>query len=202
MLSIFQVAALFAVQATLALASIVEYGFHHSTEVAWAIICSYLTYRAIVYVWRYKIRNHPATKQTYYTIVKLFRLDSGFSEDPVEQVEILGSKDIDLVSDSPRENTKRVRSNRRVPYAVRVSLVAKAEVGLLPRGRASELVYAKLCRTEMIKHGVRPSHIAHIVPIAVAACFVPLDSDFLAASILRCKPLQESRARLGPEVNK
>ena len=91
-----------------------------------------------------------------------------------------------------------MKSHRRVSYAVRVAHDAKAEVGLLANTKANELVYARVCREAMIKHNVRKAHIAHTLPIAVAACFIPLDSDFLAASLRQSREMTERRALLGP----
>lgn len=145
-----------------------------------------------------KITVHPATVKTFHSMVLMFQQESMFCEDAVPVVGLGIDEDADLTSESVRKDIKLVKSHRRISYAVRVAHVAKASVGLLANTKANELVYARLCRDEMIKHAVRPSHIAHMVPLAVAACFVPLDSDFLAASLRQCSEMQERRALLGP----
>lgn len=144
-----------------------------------------------------KITVHPATKKTFNHMVKCFQRESMFCEERIPNATIDIEHDADLTTESVRKEIKLVKSSRRVPYAVRVAHVAKAQVGLLSDCKANELVYARLCREEMIKHGVRPSHIAHMVPLAVAACFIPLDSDFLAHSIRSSKLFKERRGLVG-----
>lgn len=90
-----------------------------------------------------------------------------------------------------------VRPNRKMHYAARVALIAKAEVAQLEHTKANELVYRRICRDEMVKHGVRPTHIAKILPLAVACCFVQTNEELLADAILEsetvqnCKPARE-----------
>lgn len=168
----------------------------NSTAVVLGTLCTIGAVTAIRWVWDFQHKLHPATKDTWKRIVKLFHEETAFCEDAPGVEVPVGNEDKDLYKDPECEDIKRVKSNRRIPYAVRVAHLAKAQVGLLRRSHANELVYGKICREEMIKHGVRPSHIAHIVPLAVAACFVPLDADILADSLMRCDKMKERHALL------
>lgn len=179
----------------------------HSTEVVWAAACGTLFYVGLRYIFQLHITVHPSTKRVFREMVLMFQEESMFTEETIPATPVtVGDTDADLTrptipgqSDStqaPQE--KGVKSHRRVHYAVRVAHMAKAELGLMSNTKASELVYARVCREAMIKHGVRKSHIAHLVPLAVAACFIPLDEDFLAASIRQSREMQERRALLGP----
>lgn len=174
----------------------------NSTVVTWACVCAWLGYVAFRYIFKIKVTIHPAAVETFEIMVRKFQAESMFAEETIPCVLSVGDKDADLTPDPQREDIKIVKSSRRVSYAVRVAHVAKAQVGLLANSRANELVYSRLCREEMVKHGVRPSHIAHMVPLAVAACFIPLDSDFLAASIRQGEGMRERRALLGPSWEK
>jgi len=139
--------------------------------------------------------------------VLMFQTESMFCEEAIPTTAVGTAIDADLTEATlPCQSVttqvhpeKAIKSSRRVHYAVRVAHLAKAEVGLLSNSKANELVYARVCREAMIKHGVRKSHIAHAVPLAVAACFVPLDADFLSASIRQSAMMQERRALLGPQ---
>jgi len=172
------------------------YLFEHSTQVVTAVACAYACYRCIRLIFVIKITVHPATEKTIRDMIQRFQSESMYSED-VDAVMVGTTLDADLTSDPVSKEVKRVRSSRRVAYAVRVAFLAKAKVGLLANNRANELVYARLCREFMQEHGVRPSHIAHQVPLAVAACFIPLDTDFLAASIRSHEDFKERRSLLG-----
>nr|UOF93435.1 RNA polymerase pre-readthrough protein [Tobacco necrosis virus D] len=174
----------------------------NSTAVTWGLVCVWLAYVSLRFLFQVKITVHPAARETFESMVRKFQAESMFSEEAIPCVASVGDKDADLTPDPQREDIKIVKSSRRVSYAVRVAHVAKAQVGLLANSRANELVYSRLCREEMVKHGVRPSHIAHMVPLAVAACFIPLDSDFLAASIRQGEGMKERRALLGPSWEK
>lgn len=167
----------------------------HSFECLVAGMLAWFCYWVIPRIFLIRIGLHPATVQTYNDILARFQEETRLCE-RVEDVTVpVGDADSDLFQDPVCRDLKQVRSSRRIPYAVRVAHLAKAQVGLLANTRANELVYARICREEMIKHGVRPSHIAHLVPLAVAAAFIPTDSDFLAASIRRCSQMKE-RTRL------
>nr|UHS72205.1 MAG: hypothetical protein 1 [Betanecrovirus sp.] len=169
----------------------------HSVAVTLAVVLLAGFVWCIRKIFVVRVTIHPAATETYQRMLLLFQFESMFSDETHHVSTNIGDKDADLLPDPQSENTKIVKSSRRVSYAVRVAHVAKAQVGLLANTKANELVYARLCRDEMIKHGVRPSHIAHSVPLAVAACFIPLDADFLAASIRNSSELRERVALLG-----
>lgn len=148
----------------------------------------------IVFIYRHHYRIHPATVVVYRKMVELFQAESRYSEEGPEVT--VGDYDGDIFFECEGRDVMSVRSHRRVSYAVRVAHAAKAQVGLLSNTRANYLVYQRLCRDEMVKHRVRPSHIAHSLPLAVAACFIPLDSDWLGASIMRSDELKERVSRM------
>jgi hypothetical protein len=173
-----------------------EYICENSAWVSLILVCTAGFIFCTQYVFQVKVTVHPAASRTIKDIIDRFQAESMYSED-VDAVMVGTTLDADLTSDPVSKEVKRVRSSRRVAYAVRVALLAKAKVGLLANNRANELVYARICREAMQEHGVRPSHIAHQVPLAVAACFVPLDTDFLAASIRQHSDFKERRSLLG-----
>lgn len=179
-----------------------EFVVSHTTECTWAACCLLLAWAILKYVVSFRVTLHPATSKVFREIVLRFQEESMFCDEAIPNSALEVDTDIDLTHEPVRQDIKLVRSNRRVPYAVRVAHLAKAQVGLLSNIKANELVYARICRDEMIKHGLRPSHIAHMVPLAVAACFVPLDADFLAASLRQCAEMSERRALLGPGLGK
>jgi hypothetical protein len=170
----------------------------HTTEVVWATACAVGAWFTFRYVLSFRVTLHPATSQVFSEIVRRFQEESMLSDAGCPAVAVGEDVDVDLTPEPVRKDIKLVRSHRRVPYAIRVAHLAKAQVGLLANTKANELVYARICRDEMVKHGLRPSHIAHMVPIATAACFVPLDEDFLAASLRQCSEMTARRALLGP----
>jgi len=184
---------------------LLEWTLVHSTEVVWGCVCLSLGWIAFRWIFKIKVTIHPATSRVFQEMVLAFQRESMFCEETIETTAIGNELDADL-TDSPLLQTvgttarreKLVKSNRRVAYAVRVAHDAKAEVGLLANTKANELVYARVCREAMNKHNVRKAHIAHTLPIAVAACFIPLDSDFLAASLRQSSEMTERRALLGP----
>lgn len=188
---------LFAILVSLLL-TLIEWCLENSTLVVWAITCTTGAYLVFKYVLSFRVTLHPATSKVFADMVLAFQRESMFCEGVVPNVAIGDDLDADLTHEPVRQDIKLVRSNRRVPYAVRVAHLAKAQVGLLSNVKACELVYARVCRDEMVKHGLRPSHIAHMVPLAVAACFIPLDADFLAASLRQCAQMKDRRALLGP----
>jgi len=178
----------------------------HSTEVTWGTICVVIGFLLFRYVFALRVTVHPATTRVVTQMIQMFQEESMFCEEGIPHMCVGDELDADLTlpstpgqSDNTQEpQEKAIKSKRRVHYAIRVAHLAKAEVGLLSNTKANELVYSRICREAMIKHGVRKSHIAHAVPIAVAACFVPLDEDFLAASIRQSTQMKERWSLLGP----
>lgn len=193
-----------------ALFVVFEFILTHSTQVLWASICVVGGVMLFRRIFQIRITLHPATSRVFSEMVSMFQQESMYCEEAITSVAIGTELDADLtnspllqtVGTTARTEEKLVKAHRRVPYAVRVAHLAKSEVGLLANTKANELVYARVCREAMIKHGVRRSHIAHIVPLAVAACFIPLDEDFLAASLRQCAEMRERRALLGPVCSK
>lgn len=178
----------------------------HSVQVTWGCASVVIGYFLFRHVFAIKVTVHPATTKVVSQFIQMFQEESMFCEEGIPHMCVGDELDADLTpptssgqSDSTQEPLeKAIKSKRRIHYAVRVAHLAKSEVGLLNNTKANELVYARLCREAMIKHGVRRSHIAHAVPIAVAACFMPLDEDFLAASIRQSSQMKERWSLLGP----
>nr|UHS72211.1 MAG: hypothetical protein 1 [Tombusviridae sp.] len=125
---------------------------------------------------------HHSTEKAIKIIGKVF------SDPDVDCEYMTNGGDRDLIAD---KNMTKVRTQRKFHYFARVALLAKAQVGLLKRSQANEMVYRRLCRDEMVKHELRPTDIARMLPLAVAACFAKTDEDFLAESILGHKDLRE-----------
>ncbi len=189
-----------------ALSIITYYIATHSTEVTWGTMCVIIGYFLFRYVFALRVTVHPATERVIAQMIQMFQEESMFCEEEIPHMCVGDEIDADLTSptstgqsDSTQEpQEKAIKAKRRIHYAIRVAHLAKAEVGLLNNTKANELVYKRICREEMIKHRVRKSHIAHNLPIAVAACFVPLDEDFLASSIRQSSQMKERWSLLGP----
>jgi hypothetical protein len=186
----------------IALINLTEFCLLHSTQIVWGLVCCFGCWWLLNKVFKIKVTIHPATVDTFESMVRMFQRESMFCEANIPTTSVGIDEDADLTCQIESKDIKLVKSNRRVSYAVRVAHIAKAQVGLLDNTKANELVYSRLCRDEMVKHGVRPSHIAHMVPLAVAACFIPLDSDFLAASLRRSDLMKERRSLLGSPIYK
>jgi len=146
------------------------------------------------------VKLHPKARESVNTIIACFKTEGLFKFGA--EAEKCDNLDSDLIPGAENTEVKRVRPNRKLSYASRVAQSVKAQVGLLKYSKANEMVYARLVRTEMKSHGVRPAHIAHLAPIAVAACFIPLDSDILAASMRQTAEFQELQAQMGPDSSK
>lgn len=74
-----------------------------------------------------------------------------------------------------------VRQRRR--YLRKVVLEARAHFPPMRRTQANTLVLDRWFRDTMREHGLRPSHIAVIKPLAVAAFYVRLDAEIAAAEL-------------------
>lgn len=138
--------------------------------------------------WWNKPYVHPLTKATMKEIAAAQRED-----EECDEMVTLG----DLLAPTADEDVTAVRSGCRGKYANRVATNVRAQVGLLELSAANRLVYQRLCREEMVNHKVRPTHIAQLLPIAVAACFVPSSADLLASSMLRSSQYRKLRNQLG-----
>lgn len=69
------------------------------------------------------------------------------------------------------------------PFIAYIVVQAKAEFGLLKRLEANRLMVRKFLLELMKAQGMRPTHIAQHLDIAVAMVFVPSDSDIIAHKI-------------------
>lgn len=69
-------------------------------------------------------------------------------------------------------------------FAFYMGGLAKGEFGLMKRTEANRLVVQHWIRDKMKEHGVRPSHLSQLLPIAVAVAFLPTRADIMAAQIL------------------
>jgi hypothetical protein len=111
------------------------------------------------------------------------------------------SKEVCEPDSSAEESQTKVRRNKPVPYATRVALEARAQVGLLKPGTANTLVYQRICRDIMKEHGVRPTHMALLLPTAVAACFMPSDEDIVASHMIAGSKQTSRRSKLAAVSN-
>ena len=87
------------------------------------------------------------------------------------------------LEESDKLEEGRVPAKQRNRFAAFVARQAKAEFGLPKRTEANRLVVQKFCRDFMREHGVRATHISHLLPIAVELTFVPTESDVFAAKL-------------------
>lgn len=97
-----------------------------------------------------------------------------------------------------RVSEKRQKLPKRgLPYATRVGLEARAQVGLLERTKANFLVYQRICRDIMKEHGVRTTHIATTLPVAIAAAFNPSMNDIISSRAIGGEVISERHRLLG-----
>lgn len=66
---------------------------------------------------------------------------------------------------------------RRARWVVKAATMAKVKFGLLQQTEANELMVSDYIRKLMVEHGVRPSHIVQLYPLAVALAFMPSRSE-------------------------
>jgi hypothetical protein len=97
-----------------------------------------------------------------------------------------------------RVSEKRQKLPKRgLPYATRVGFEARAQVGLLERTRANYLVYQRICRDIMKEHGVRATHIAAALPVAISAAFTPSDTDIISSRAMSGATVSRLHSLLG-----
>lgn len=66
---------------------------------------------------------------------------------------------------------------RRARWVVKAATMAKVKFGMLSLSEANELMVSDYIRKLMVEHGVRPSHIVQLYPLAVALAFNPSSSE-------------------------
>jgi len=66
---------------------------------------------------------------------------------------------------------------RRARWVVKAATMAKVKFGALSQTEANELMVSDYIRKLMAEHGVRPSHIVQLYPLAVALAFCPSASE-------------------------
>jgi hypothetical protein len=66
---------------------------------------------------------------------------------------------------------------RRARWVVKAATMAKVKFGILSLTEANELMVSDYIRKLMVEHGVRPSHIVQLYPLAVALAFNPSSSE-------------------------
>lgn len=66
---------------------------------------------------------------------------------------------------------------RRARWVVKAATMAKVKFGMLSLTEANELMVSDYIRKLMVEHGVRPSHIVQLYPLAVALAFNPSSSE-------------------------
>lgn len=108
---------------------------------------------------------------------------------PETIVDALNDDTDDAHGDGPLD-VSGVRQRRR--YLRRVVLEARAHFPPMRRTQANTLVLDRWFRDTMREHGLRPSHIAVIKPLAVAAFFVRLDAEIAAAELTASSVVREA----------
>lgn len=131
-------------------------------------------------VYKFEIIYVETTSEVEEAISEVCRT---LDKESVPDIVVEDNLDPDLVIFHGCRDVLNVRRGRKMAYSARVSLLAKSQVGLLKFSKANQMVYQRICRDEMIKHGLRPTHIAKILPLAVASCFIKTFEEELAEKI-------------------
>jgi hypothetical protein len=102
-------------------------------------------------------------------------------EDQVEGVfGDLFAEEPDALQDlSRRLNMPTLRSR----WVVKAAALAKAKFGLVSDTPANQLMLSDFIRKAMTEHGIRPSHIVQLYPLAVALALCPSESEIQAARL-------------------
>lgn len=79
-------------------------------------------------------------------------------------------------------------------YVRRVVAEARVELGRLKDTAANRLVAERVLRKIMVAHGVRPTHVSVLSPVAVEMFLAPNQGDILAARIRASRAMAEARA--------
>lgn len=120
-------------------------------------------------------------------------------EDPltVELTQLLNSDDPvvhrtleewqELQSKETLVETERRYGRSHQHAVVTFALHAKAKFGLQERSEANRVVVRRFIYSEMVSHGMRPTHIAKIIDLATLLTFVPTDTDVRVAQMSMCK---------------
>lgn len=170
------------------LAAIMVCGYERFDFLIPYCFCALFAALVFRYLIRIQVTLHPATSRA------LGIINDYFNDVALETPE---SEEDDLIVDTRGDKPEvKVRQGRRIHYASKVAMQVKGELGLLTYTEANRLIYQRSCLAKMKKHNVRASHIATILPIAVGACFVPLDSDHLGASIATSHECKVQRERV------
>jgi len=79
--------------------------------------------------------------------------------------------------------------------AVKMSQLAFAKYGFMVQGSANRRIISDFMREEMLKHGMRPSHIMAQLPVAVELYFAPTPGQVEA--VRYAKVVRDERRRTG-----
>lgn len=72
---------------------------------------------------------------------------------------------------------------RRARWVVKAATMAKVKFGVLQQTEANELMVSDYVRKLMVEHGVRPSHIVQLYPLAVALALMPSQSEVMYSKL-------------------
>lgn len=87
---------------------------------------------------------------------------------------------------------RRTRTTRyRVKMVARVAIELKVKFGLVRDTEANHLMMSDHARKYMVEHGVRPSHITQIYPVAVRMALIPSEDEVLGAQMAGTRRAQE-----------
>jgi hypothetical protein len=86
----------------------------------------------------------------------------------------------------PIEIKQHRRVHRKTSYAKCVLDEVRCKFGVPARTEANRLAIRRFAGNIMVKHGVRPSQIAKLLPYVIESAFVPSSEDIMAADWGRC----------------
>lgn len=150
----------------------------------WQITAGGLVTGFAMFVLCYPLLGAALLQSVYFSTVSITMLVMFWLNTPTYKVDLnklaLDSAEGDLTGDPS------VRG-----YARDVAINLKGEFGLRKRTAANLELLRHRAKQLMIEHGVRPSHIARHLPLAVMWATVPLKEDIHAAAIMRSGNVQD-----------
>lgn len=87
--------------------------------------------------------------------------------------------DMELVS---VKQHRRIHKRHAMPYAATVLAEVRTRFGVPSRTAANELAVRRHAKDIMTKHGLRPTHMARLLPYICRVAFIPTDDDIHAAT--------------------
>lgn len=72
---------------------------------------------------------------------------------------------------------------RRAKWVLKGAALAKARFGLVDDTEANNIMLSDFIRKIMLEHGIRPSHVLQLYPLAVALALVPSEAEIMASRL-------------------